>query len=332
MDEYEIQEEKFADLKAEWWDLVRRCKQANTIFLVPEWQAPWVDVDLNADGQSPLSIRLKGTLVGLAIIRRDDGDVSFSADTNLCDYLDFLVDPDYEQGVFDAFLEYASDQSWQTIDFQGLQVGSPIVEMLPQIAREIGHSVDITEWDVAPYAALPHTWDDYLAGMRKKDRHELRRKRRRLEEAGGFQYRVIKEMGTELERLMDEFFRLMRISREEKAQFLNEEREEFFRNLIFSMAGLGYLRLHVLEEKETVVSAALGFSYNGTFFLYNSGFDTAYSSLSVGLLIKAYGIENAILEGDDKFDFLRTNEPYKYHLGGQDQIVYRCFIELADAM
>ena len=87
-----------------------------------------------------------------------------------------------------------------------------------------------------------------------------------------------------------------------------------------------------MEQNQTIVSAALGFSYNGTFFLYNSGFDTAYSPLSVGLLIKAYGIEHAILEGDHKFDFLRTNEPYKYHLGGRDQIVYRCFIELADPM
>jgi CelD/BcsL family acetyltransferase involved in cellulose biosynthesis len=309
-----------------------RFKKKNSLFLIPEWQEPWVDVDSNADGHSPLSIRLDGTLVGLAIIRKDERAVSFAADTNLCDYLDFLVDPGHEQAVFKAFLNYAGENSWHTIDFQGVQEGSPIVEILPQIVRETGHAVDITEWDVAPYADLPDTWDEYLAKMRKKDRHELRRKKRRLEEAGEFRYRVIQEMGTELETVMEDFFRLMRISREDKAQFLNPEREGFFRNLIFRMASLGYLRLHILEKDQDVISAALGFSYNGTFFLYNSGLDPAYSPLSVGLLIKAYSIEHAIIEGNNKFDFLRTNEPYKYHLGGQDQTVYRCFIELADAI
>ena len=57
--------------------------------------------------------------------------------------------------------------------------------------------------------------------------------------------------------------------------------------------------------------------------MYNSGFDPAFADLSVGLLLKATTIRDAIERGLDSFEFLRGDEQYKYHLGGVDQAVYR---------
>ena len=61
----------------------------------------------------------------------------------------------------------------------------------------------------------------------------------------------------------------------------------------------------------------------GTRYLYNSGYDPEFRDLSVGLINHAYGIRASIAEGIKVFDFMRGNEPYKYHLGGRDRAIYR---------
>ena len=64
------------------------------------------------------------------------------------------------------------------------------------------------------------------------------------------------------------------------------------------------------------------FDYGNSRFLYNSGYDPSYSALSVGLLLKALSLKNAIDDSMKYFDFLRGDERYKYHLGGEDHYLY----------
>jgi CelD/BcsL family acetyltransferase involved in cellulose biosynthesis len=71
------------------------------------------------------------------------------------------------------------------------------------------------------------------------------------------------------------------------------------------------------------VSAVLAFDYDGRRLLYNSGYRLAYGHLSVGLMLKALAIKDAIEKGLTYFDFLRGPEPYKYHLGAQDATIHR---------
>jgi CelD/BcsL family acetyltransferase involved in cellulose biosynthesis len=60
-----------------------------------------------------------------------------------------------------------------------------------------------------------------------------------------------------------------------------------------------------------------------TTFLYNSGYDPEYAHFAVGLLSKAYAIRESIGRGKQTFDFLRGDEEYKRHLGGQPREVRR---------
>jgi CelD/BcsL family acetyltransferase involved in cellulose biosynthesis len=70
------------------------------------------------------------------------------------------------------------------------------------------------------------------------------------------------------------------------------------------------------------------FDYNETRYLYNSGYDPAYSNLSVGLLSKVYSIKDAIEGRMKQYDYLKGAEVYKYHLGGVELPVSRAVIEL----
>ncbi len=48
--------------------------------------------------------------------------------------------------------------------------------------------------------------------------------------------------------------------------------------------------------------------------------------MSVGVLSKVLCIKDSIERGKKKFDFLKGDERYKYHLGGQEVRLYRCRI------
>ena len=101
---------------------------------------------------------------------------------------------------------------------------------------------------------------------------------------------------------------------------------EFFHKMAHSLAELGYVRLFFLEVDGARVAATLCFDYGNELSVYNSGYHPEYSHLSVGLLVKAFCIREAIAWGKERVDFLRGPETYKYHLGAQDQPVYRCLI------
>jgi CelD/BcsL family acetyltransferase involved in cellulose biosynthesis len=60
------------------------------------------------------------------------------------------------------------------------------------------------------------------------------------------------------------------------------------------------------------VAAMYGFEYNKVFYFYQSGFDSAYATHSVGLVMAGLAIKSAIERGVREFDFLHGNETYKY--------------------
>mgnify|MGYP001465757665 CR=1 FL=1 len=77
------------------------------------------------------------------------------------------------------------------------------------------------------------------------------------------------------------------------------------------------------------IAAAMCFDYGNVRLLYNSGYDPDYSSLSIGLLLKALCLKEAIEEGMAYFDFLRGMEPYKYHFGASDVRLYHLTVRRA---
>ena len=107
---------------------------------------------------------------------------------------------------------------------------------------------------------------------------------------------------------------------------MTPERERFFHSLAEAMARAGYLKLFFLELDGVRVAGALCFDYGDSYLLYNSGFDTQYAALSVGLLLKAFCLKDAIERKKKWYDLLRGAETYKYHLGARDRWLYRLTI------
>ena len=314
----------FQEIQAEWLGLLAQCP-VNTVFLMPQWQEIWWDAFRNGREMAGFYLRQPEGVTAIASLARQGRALSFVGNSETFDYNDFMIRPGGEADFFAALLGWLEQENWEALELPSLIETSPTLEYLPDLARQQGYAVEISPEDVTPGLALPPTWEEYLAGLSKKNRHELRRKLRRLEAVENWRWYSVREPAAVSDRL-DDFLTLMRQSDPEKAAYMTPEREAFFRRVAQRTAELDLLRLYFLELDGQDVAASLCFDYNGTRFLYNSGYNPEYGYYSVGLLLNALCLREAIELGQGYFDFLRGPESYKYHLGGQDRNIYRMVV------
>ncbi|MBT97668.1 MAG: hypothetical protein CL902_03460 [Dehalococcoidia bacterium] len=264
-------------------------------------------------------------VAAIASLAKSGDTVSFMGSEDTFDYNDFLIRPGYEEGFYQTLLECMEEQEFSMLRLVSLRESSPTLEMLPDMARKLGYTVEVEEEDVTSGIGLPGTWDEYLGLLNKKDRHELRRKIRRMDSQTDWKWYSVTDPAEVKERL-GEFIKLMRQSRADKDEFMTPERERFFYNITQRMSELGLLQLYFLDMDGTTVATSLCFDYGGSRLLYNSGYDPEYAYYSVGLLLNAMCLKDAIERGLTYFDFLRGPEPYKAHLGGQQRNLYQMVV------
>ena len=315
-----IERETFTRLEPRWEGLLERAT-ANNIFLSPNWQRLWWD-SLANDEEMLLFACMEGDeLLGVLPLKRHEGQLSFIGSANVCDYMDFVVAEGREREVHEAIGEHLMGLEWALLELNGVDGQSPTMTHLVEYLRGRGVGVTVRPEEVCPTVKLPGTWDEYLSGLSKKDRHELRRKLRRLYSAGDVRYHVAGQCDG-FPNDLEVFLGLLENSRADKAAFMTPRMRGFFRNSLVGLAKSGSVRLSFLEVDGEQVSSTVCFDYDNRYFLYNSGFNTEYSHLSVGLLLKALCLKTAIETGKTEFNFLRGSEPYKYHLGAVDEVVY----------
>ena len=315
----------FQEIETEWESVLRE-SPADTLFLTPQWQKVWWDTFGDGRTMVGFSYPTADGVAAIASLAKSGDTVSFVGSQDTFDYNDFLIKPGYEQGFYQALLECLEDQGSRLLRLDSLRENSPTLEHLPQMARSRGYTVKIEQEDVTSGVVLPSTWDEYLGLLTKKDRHELRRKLRRMDTQTDWKWYSLTEPAPVAERLGD-FISLLRLSRSDKDEFMTPERERFFHNITQRMAELGQLRLYFLEMDGATVATSLCFDYRGSRLLYNSGYDPEYGYYSVGLLLNAMCLKDAMDQGLTYFDFLRGSEPYKAHLGGQQRSLYQMMVK-----
>jgi CelD/BcsL family acetyltransferase involved in cellulose biosynthesis len=315
------QRETWASVVSPWEEALARFPD-HTPFLTPLWQRIWWRHF--GQGREPLllSFREGQRLLGVAPLCRQGETILFLGETDLFDYHDFIVPRGDEEAFYTALVHTLEGLPWGRLLLLSLREDSPTMTHLPPLLRRRGWACQVEEEDVAPGLPLPSTWEAYLEGLDRHHRHEVRRKIRRLAQEGFTHYYAINDPNV-LWGFLDDFFSLMRRSADAKARFLTPQREAFLRDVCMALAEAGIVRLYFLEHRGQRVAAALCFDYNGQRLLYNSGYDPAYGHLSVGLVLKAYTVKDAIEGGLAYYDFLRGDEEYKTRLGGRPRRLLR---------
>jgi CelD/BcsL family acetyltransferase involved in cellulose biosynthesis len=297
------------------------------VFVLPDWMQVWWQVFGAGAERRVRTVREGDKVIGVAPLMVKDETAFLIGDTDVCDYLDFVVTPGREAEFFDLILDDLKKSGIKRLDLKHVRPDSTVLTSLAPLAESRKLGVEIIKENVSLEMDLPSSFDEYLITLNTKQRHEVRRKLRRLSEEGKIEYRFVNE-GAALPATMDTFFKMFVESRQDKANFMTEKMESFLRFLADTMTQIGLLRLGVLELDGKPLAEIMCFDYNGCIYLYNSGYDPQYTALSAGLLSKVLAIKDSIEKGKSRFDFLKGAETYKYHLGGREVPLYRCQITI----
>ena len=322
------------DALASEWNALLRASQADTPFLTLEWQtAYW-----RALGEGTLKVVEvrddDGTLIGVAPLFRVtlDGQRSlrFVGGVDPSDYLDFILvrgrEAETGAAVVDAL---AADADWDRIDLYNVPEASPTRTWLAQHASARGWKLIDERQVTSPRLALPDSFEAYIEGLDKRERHEMRRKLRRAEAMDGLRwYLVDSEFASELEPEVEAFLDLMARSRSDKADFMTPQMRRFFREGMHAAHHGGWLQLAFLEVERRKVATYLSFDYGDRLMIYNSGHEPdTLQTFGPGIVLVARLIEHAIQQGKRIVDFMRGAEEYKYRLGAKDTWLYHLSVE-----
>jgi len=308
------------------WIKLRHLRWDN-IFVLPCWLEIWWREFGSGAELYLCAVWQKETVIGIAPLLLKEDKASFIGSADVCDYLDFAVALGREQDFFDILLGSLKQKGISRLDLNCLRPDSTVAANLVTMARNQGCEVSCNPEDVSLELDLPATWEEYLEMLTAKQRHEVKRKLKRLWEAGDVDYCIVDDSEA-VPYIIDIFLKLFRDSREDKATFMTAQRESFFRSVAKAMTDVGLLRLGILQLDTSPVAAVMYFDYKDKVYLYNSGYDPQYSSLSVGLLSKVLCIKDSIQRGKKRFDFLKGAEAYKYRLGGKEIPINSCQIVL----
>lgn len=240
------------------------------------------------------------------VVTEADGEVRLAGDPDLTDYHCPLG-----SGVKSA-VAYLLDAAEPGTRFRFDSLPEQAATEFVDAFASAGVKATSTEHAVAAVVDISGGYEEYMEAVGKKQRHEIRRKRRRyVDEVGELIHEVHDGSGWALE----EFFRLHRMSDGDKGEFMTAKRESFFRFLIDQPGW----RVDVLRANVEERATACLFSYvdDEGIYLYNSSYDRALRDASPGVAIVESMIEQACREGLPRFDFLKGDEVYKFRLGAE---------------
>jgi len=323
---YTVTQETFETLHSLWVD-GEHPLEWDCLFVLPGWLKVWWSVFSNESSPYISAVKDKEKLIGIAPLLVKGEEASFIGDPDVCDYQDFIIAPGRGREFFETLINHLRQQGIRSLDLNTVRADSKVLTELVAVAKSLDCEIYCDPEDFTLELDLPSSWDEFLGELTGKQRHEVRRKLRRLNEAGEVNYRVVESFKEVMDE-METFLALFGLNRSDKAAFMTSQMNNYFRLLAESMAKANLLKLSFLDVDGTPAAAVMCFDYNSTIYLYNNGYDGRFSSLSVGLLSKVLTIQDSIVRGRKKYDFLKGTEEYKYRLGGKPVPLYRCRVKL----
>ena len=329
----------FSELSETKWNALVEQSIADTPFSRHEYLSEWWQTlgggewNERDDSRHPLLVLISATendqLIGIAPLFIVDYDgqqaLMLVGSIEISDYLDLIVRQQdharFLSGLLD-FLGSSVAEEWSALDWYNLPDSSPTLAALKAESDRRGWTHHEEIYRPTPRIALNGSFDEYLARIEKKQRHEIRRKMRRAAESEkNVRFHVI-DRAADIESEMNAFFDLM-VQDPNKEQFLHPEMREQMTVTIRNAFERGYLWLAFLEVDGAKAAASLNFDYKNKLWGYNSGVGREHMELSPGWVLLSHVIQWCCENNRSEFDFMRGDEEYKYRFGGVNRIVMR---------
>jgi CelD/BcsL family acetyltransferase involved in cellulose biosynthesis len=324
------------DLKTEWNALVGS-GIAHVPFLRYEYLKTWWQTRGGGEWpqESALIIVLaheEDRLVGIAPCFVANKKLMLLGSIEISDYLDLLVDHRHVDEFAAGLLTYIRSDlapifGINHVEFDNIFDNSPSLDALRLACQRHGLTCCVKPISQCPHIPLSGDYEEYLAGLDKKQRHEMRRKQRRiLELPDGSDWYIASDPAT-IESEIAEFLRLMACD-EYKRKFLTEPMKQQMRLSMLDAFNHKSLQLAFLTIGGKKAAAYLNFDFNNRIWVYNSGIDPQFFEHSPGWLLLIHLIKWSIENGRFEFDFMRGNEDYKYKFGAVDRTVIQISFDI----
>lgn len=330
--------EAFQELADEWNDLLE-CSASHVPFLRHEYLVSWWKTMGGGEWENGalyvvIARHDNGALAGAAplfLTQNRDGEnaLMLLGSIEISDYLDMLGCmedlPLFTEGLLNLI---AKDDSLdcQVLDLYNILEDSPLLPSLRNNAESLGWSVQQEKLQHCPYIPIPGDWETYLAGIDKKQRHEIRRKIRRAESWESEWNEPVRWYAVEdsdaLASEMEAFMDLM-AQDPEKDRFLTPMMRTQMQAAARAAFDNHWLQLAFLEVGKTKAAGYLNFDFDNHIWVYNSGLNFNFRELSPGWVLLGYLLQWANDHQRSRFDFMRGDEDYKYRFGGVDRFVVR---------
>lgn len=313
----------FAGYRAEWGSLLEASSAG--VFNAWEWLYPWYR-RIGPDRELMILTARdeRGLLLGLMPLclervkaaGRRLRRLAWLGETYVgSDYLDVVARRGLEEPVtrtFAAAIQAARGQ-WDVLDLVDLEQDSATLRILRETFPAEGYHFEVTERFTCPFQAfIPgEPFEEYLRKTGRRDNYLRRRKW--LERQPGYEVRQATAPG-ELAGPMADFFRLhaLRWASDGGSHGIRGKSvEAFHRDATQYLAERGWLRLYTLRLEGKALASVYGIVHRGKFIYYQSGYDPAWRSKSVGLVLVGETFREAIEQGLSEYDFLRGTEAYK---------------------
>jgi len=330
-------------LHNDFCDLFRLARDWNTLlaesathvpFLRYEYLSAWWET--RGGGEWPeaelavVTAHQDGRLAGIAPMfstQNADGEPALLllGSIEISDYLDIIARPGdlpfFLAGLLD-FIARPALLAWRMLDWHNLPESSPSLTALRVEAEKHGWIFSQDRTYHVPSIPLTGDFETYLAGIDKKQRHEIRRKMRRAEESSrGVRWYIVED-GASLETEVQAFMEMM-AEDPEKAAFLTAPMRRQMQLACKAAFENGWLQMAFLEVDGQKAAGYLNFYYLNRIWVYNSGIDRRFMDLSTGWVLLGHLLQWANENKRTEFDFMRGNEEYKYRFGGVDDFLVR---------
>jgi len=324
----------FAGLEQEWNELLS-CSRSDCLFLSWDWLFLWYRFLAQRRRLLLVTVRQGGLLIAIAPFARTRpsvkalrpyGSVEFlGTGTVGSDYLDLIVRRGYESPALQALGDFLTRHKLP-VDLTHIRRGNSLAEALAGSLAPDGWRHELSVINVCPYINLHgQSWEGYLRVLSNNHRYNFQRRLKTLQKR--FEFRFEQALTEDQGRsALDTLIRLHNLrwrTRGGSNAFNTPELVQFHHEFCRRALCHGWLRLYQISLDGRAVAALYGMQYKEKFYFYQSGFDTSFSSYSVGLVLMGLVIESAIRENVREYDLLHGNESYKSLWAGQQREIGR---------
>jgi len=307
------------DAQREEWNALLERSACDSVFLRWEWIHTWWK-----HFQQPhrtlviLTARLEGRLVGIAPFYFETAGLLRTRTLKFCseelspDYLDIIAEKGQEADFARSLWQYLQEHSedWDLISLDNLRAES-LLATDPASFNGNVHAVVVS--NRCPHITIDRPFDIYYRERPVLASFSFHKKMRHLFDKMNVKH-VIASDEKCLSRQLDDLF-FLHEKRAQQMHMRSNFTSEMARRFHLEVSGLFFqeqiLSLHFLYDGLKPVSAYYAFIYGRKEFLYQTGFDPAYSKWSAGAVLLYFCVRRAFEDGLREFDFLKGTESYK---------------------